>query len=113
MRNPARTGPPTKTCAPVDVARRALDAKAADKFHSVREFQTRVDVFKDSFQDPAQLTLGRLFAQWLHRHRIAVIIAVALILALVTIVATGVIKNLLHPGAPAETHAPASPEETR
>ena len=94
------------------VARHALDAKAADKFHSVREFQTRVDVFKDSFHDPTQLTLARLFAQWMHRYKIALIVIAALVITLAAILGTGVVRNLLEAIPSAETSAPASPEET-
>jgi len=94
----------------VDTARRALDRKAADKFSSVREFQTRVDVFKDAFLDPTQLTLARLFARWMRQHKVAIIIIGVLLLALTTIVATGVIRKMLDSKASAETQVPANPE---
>ena len=48
----------------VTVACRALDPRAHDQFQSVREFQTQVDTFKDTFEDPARLTLLRVLHYW-------------------------------------------------
>ena len=97
------------------VACRAMDMKAADKFHSVQEFQTRVDVFKDSFHDPAQLTLVRLFGQWWLRYKMAIAIAItaAIVLGLVLVglAAKSAVKNLLKSDVPVETSAPARPGE--
>ena len=91
----------------LEVARRALDRKASDKFHSVREFQTLVDAFKDSFYDPAHLTLHRLVAEWARRYKIALIIVLALGLVCGVLGATAVIQKML---APPATHAPANPD---
>ena len=53
------------------VARRALDRRAVDQFRSVKEFQMRVDAFKDTFDDPTKLTLRRLFRHWSRQHKTA------------------------------------------
>jgi serine/threonine protein kinase len=65
------------------IASRALDSKVAGRFYSVRELQKQVDAFKDSFDDPAHVTLETILRQWVQRHRIALIIAgILLVLAL-------------------------------
>jgi serine/threonine protein kinase len=48
----------------VNLACRALDRRKVDQFQSVREFQTQVDAFKDTFEDPARLTLLRVLHHW-------------------------------------------------
>ena len=62
----------------ISVAKHALDKRAADKFTSVKEFQMRVDAFKDSFHDPVSLTLQRLLVQWarLQRQKLLLVAAV-------------------------------------
>ena len=65
------------------IAKRALDPKLAGRFYSVRELQMQVDAFKDSFDDPARVTLETILRQWVSRHRRALVIAaIALVLAL-------------------------------
>jgi serine/threonine protein kinase len=63
----------------VAVSKRAIDKKALDRFHSVKEFQMRVDAFKDTFEDPVHITLRRLFRQWLQKHKLAIIVTVFLV----------------------------------
>ncbi len=65
------------------IAKRAFDKKAGDRFHSVREFQTRADAFKDSFEDPSHITLRRVLAQWLKRRAVLVLVLLAIVLALI------------------------------
>ena len=65
----------------IAVARRAFDRRTPNQFRSVREFQTQVDAFKDSFEDPVRLTLRRLLAHWARGHRVFATIAITLLLA--------------------------------
>jgi hypothetical protein len=66
----------------IRAARRAFDLRAADQFRSVKEFQKRVDAFKDTFDDPAQLTLRRLLRQWIQRHKtFSLVLLLLLVLA--------------------------------
>ncbi len=53
----------------IGVARRAMDRRMVDQFRSVKDFQIRVDAFKDTFDDPKKLTLRRLLRQWVGTHK--------------------------------------------
>lgn len=64
-----------------DTARRAMNRKGAEKFYSVRELQLRVDSFRDNFEHEARLTVRRILRMWVQRHKVAVIVTVALIAA--------------------------------
>ena len=66
----------------IGVARRAMDRRMVDQFRSVKDFQIRVDAFKDTFDDPRKLTLRRLLRQWVGTHRaLAVFLFVVFALA--------------------------------
>ena len=68
----------------VTVARRAFDRRTPNQFHSVREFQTLVDAFKDSFEDPLRLNLRRLLWHWARGHKFIATITVILLFAAAT-----------------------------
>jgi hypothetical protein len=63
----------------VMMARRAMDRRMVDQFRSVKDFQIRVDAFKDTFDDPKQLTLRRLLRQWIGTHKIGAVLLFLLV----------------------------------